>query len=105
MMGISPFNHEAKILFHTDFYFYLDTLQKLQDNVSEEDLESLSEMACDDEVALFLSRDAKSQYNFLSLLIKSNSSWRIKELTLANYRLFPTGTAIRRKIARRNEDT
>lgn len=82
MMGISPFNHEAKILFHTDFYFYLDTLQKLQDNVSEEDLESLSEMACDDEVALFLSRDAKSQYNFLSLLIKSNSSWRIKELTL-----------------------
>ena len=45
-------------------------------------MESLSEMACDDEVALFLSRDAKSQYNFLSLLIKSNSSWRIKELTL-----------------------
>jgi len=65
-MGISPFNHEAKILFHTDFYFYLDTLQKLQDNVSEEDLESLSEMACDDEVALFLSRDAKSQYNFFA---------------------------------------
>ena len=45
-------------------------------------MESLSEMACDDEVALFLSRDAKSQYNFLSLLIKSSSSWRIKELTL-----------------------
>ena len=39
-------------------------------------------MACDDEVAMFLSREAKSHFNLLSCLIKSNSTFRIKELAM-----------------------
>ena len=61
----------------------LDTLQNIQEQpISEQDLESLSEMSCDDEVATFLSREAKAHFNFLTLLIKSTSSYRIKELAV-----------------------
>lgn len=56
-------------------------LDLLENEPSEEDLESLSEMACDDEVAMFLSREAKS-FVLLSMLIKSNSTFRIKELAM-----------------------
>lgn len=60
----------------------LGTLSNLDVN-SEEDLESISEMSCDDQVAKFLGHEANAQFKLLSLLLPpSKSSLRIQELAL-----------------------
>jgi len=60
----------------------LNTLSNLDIN-SEDDLESISEMSCDDQVAKFLGHEANAQFKLLSLLLpQSESPFRIQELAL-----------------------
>jgi len=61
----------------------LNTENSESTSKEEEDLESISEMSCDDQIAKYLGTEANAQFKLLSLLLpQCQSSFRIQELAL-----------------------